>query len=225
MATSRAPGITAPASGNELAAARLERIDQFQLHRVDPTIPLEDQVGELAELKAEGKIAAVGLSQVGVEQIQHAQAITEIATVQNRYSLTDRSSVPVLEYCEVNGIGFMPWGPRRRGRARRSRRPSRPHRHQPPGHTGPGGARVATGHLPRHAAIPGTAKVAPRRQPRRGHCATRTRRTCRTHQTRMMTSGAGPKKAAGATHQSNRDTHAEGWSDLGAKYATRPRRH
>ncbi|MEU3370050.1 aldo/keto reductase [Streptomyces sp. NPDC006660] len=89
----------------------VDHIDLFQLHRVDPKVPLEDQVGELKRLQDEGKIVAVGLSQVAVGQIEQARAIVEIATVQNRYNLTDRGSADVLEYCTRHGIGFIPWAP------------------------------------------------------------------------------------------------------------------
>ncbi|MFF5406766.1 aldo/keto reductase [Streptomyces misionensis] len=89
----------------------LDHIDLFQLHRVDPKVPLEDQVGELKRLQDEGKILAIGLSQVTVGQIERARAIAEISTVQNRYNLTDRSSADVLEYCTRHGIGFIPWAP------------------------------------------------------------------------------------------------------------------
>jgi aryl-alcohol dehydrogenase-like predicted oxidoreductase len=89
----------------------LERIDLFQLHRVDPEVPLEDQVGVFVELQREGKVRHIGLSNVSVEQIRSAQAIAPIATVQNRYSLTDRASEDVLDYCTSEGIGFIPWFP------------------------------------------------------------------------------------------------------------------
>ncbi|MFI7093124.1 aldo/keto reductase [Streptomyces lydicus] len=89
----------------------LDHIDLLQLHRVDPEVPLEDQVGELKRLQDEGKIVAIGLSQVTVDQIEHARTIAEIATVQNRYNLTDRSSADVLDHCTRHGIGFIPWAP------------------------------------------------------------------------------------------------------------------
>ena len=97
----------------ELSLRRLDvdRIDLFQLHRVDPTVPAADQFGVLAELQAEGKVAQVGLSEVSVETIEQARGIVEIATVQNRYNLTDRHSEDVLEACEAGGIGFIPWFP------------------------------------------------------------------------------------------------------------------
>ncbi|MUL43968.1 oxidoreductase [Streptomonospora sp. PA3] len=89
----------------------LERIGLYQLHRIDPQVPLEDQVGVLAEMQAEGKIAHIGLSEVSVAQIEAARVIAPIATVQNLYNLTERGSQEVLEYCEGNGIGFIPWFP------------------------------------------------------------------------------------------------------------------
>jgi pyridoxine 4-dehydrogenase len=89
----------------------LDRIDLFQLHRIDPKVPLADQVGELKTLQDEGKIVAIGLSEVTVDQIDQARRIADIATVQNRYNLTDRTSADVLDYCEHEGIGFIPWAP------------------------------------------------------------------------------------------------------------------
>jgi len=97
----------------ELSARRLgvETLDLFQLHRIDPNVPAEDQFQTLAELLAEGKVKAVGLSEVGVEDIKAAQAIVPIATVQNLYNVTERRSEDVLNYCEANNIGFIPWFP------------------------------------------------------------------------------------------------------------------
>src|SRR5690606_31479425 len=89
----------------------LERIPLLQLHRVDPEVPLEDQVGELKKLQDEGKVAHIGLSEVSVEQIERARAVAPIATVQNLYNLADRSAEDVLEYCERHEIGFIPWFP------------------------------------------------------------------------------------------------------------------
>ncbi|GAA2532780.1 MULTISPECIES: aldo/keto reductase [Streptomyces] len=89
----------------------LDQIDLFQLHRVDPKVPLEEQVGELKNLQDEGKIVAIGLSQVTVDQIEQARRIADISTVQNRYNLADRSSADVLDYCTRHGIGFIPWAP------------------------------------------------------------------------------------------------------------------
>lgn len=89
----------------------LERIDLFQLHRIDPDVPLEDQVGELKALQDEGKIRHIGLSEVSVEQAEAAQRIAPIASVQNLYNLTDRSAEDLLDWAERNGTGFIPWFP------------------------------------------------------------------------------------------------------------------
>ena len=97
----------------ELSMRRLgvETLDLFQLHRVDPQVPAEEQFGLLAELLAEGKVAAVGLSEVSVEQIELARTIVPVSTVQNLYNLANRQSEPQLDHCEANGIGFIPWFP------------------------------------------------------------------------------------------------------------------
>jgi pyridoxine 4-dehydrogenase len=97
----------------ELSLRRLkrDRIDLYQLHRIDPTVPLEDQVGALRQLQDEGKVRHVGLSEVDVSQLKAAQKITPIVSVQNRYNLSDRVSEPVLKYCRAEGIAFIPWFP------------------------------------------------------------------------------------------------------------------
>jgi aryl-alcohol dehydrogenase-like predicted oxidoreductase len=102
----------------ELSLRRLgvERIDLFQLHRVDPAVPADEQFGLLAELVAEGKVAAVGLSEVGVAEIERATAAVDVGSVQNRYNLVDRSSDDVLRYCTEQGIAFLPWAPVAAGR-------------------------------------------------------------------------------------------------------------
>jgi pyridoxine 4-dehydrogenase len=89
----------------------LERIELFQLHRIDPDVHLADQLGALVELQDEGKIGRIGLSQVSVPEIQAARAIAPIATVQNLYNLSERSAEPVLDYCQREDIGFIPWFP------------------------------------------------------------------------------------------------------------------
>lgn len=94
-----------------LRRLKIERIDLYQLHRIDPKVPAEEQLGTLAELKEEGKIRHVGLSEVGVEEIEQAQEMVPIASVQNRYNLTDRGSEDVLDFCERAGLGFIPWFP------------------------------------------------------------------------------------------------------------------
>ena len=99
-----------------LCRLRLDRIDLYQLHRIDPKIPAEDQLGALKALQTEGKIRHVGLSEVNVRQIQHAQKIVGVVSVQNRYSVSDRGSEEVLKFCEQEGIGFIPWFPLAAGR-------------------------------------------------------------------------------------------------------------
>jgi pyridoxine 4-dehydrogenase len=94
-----------------LRRLRLERIDLYQLHRIDPKVPAEDQLGTLKDLQTQGKIKHVGLSEVSVQQIQHARTILPIVSVQNRYSVVDRGSEDVLEYCEKEKLGFIPWFP------------------------------------------------------------------------------------------------------------------
>lgn len=94
-----------------LRRLKLDRIELFQLHRIDPEVPLADQIGELKALQDEGKIGAIGLSEVSVDEIKAAREIAEIATVQNLYNLTTRQSEAVLEYATAEGIGFIPWFP------------------------------------------------------------------------------------------------------------------
>jgi pyridoxine 4-dehydrogenase len=94
-----------------LRRLRFDRIDLYQLHRIDAKFPAEDQLGTLRDLQAEGKIGDIGLSEVTVAQIAHARSIVPIATVQNRYSVADRAAEDVLDYCERSKIGFIPWFP------------------------------------------------------------------------------------------------------------------
>jgi pyridoxine 4-dehydrogenase len=89
----------------------VERIDLWQLHRVDPNVPRDEQFSAIAAMQKEGLIRHVGLSEVGVEQITAAQKHFKVATVQNHYNLTNRSSEPALEHCEKHSIGFIPWFP------------------------------------------------------------------------------------------------------------------
>ncbi|MGE5136355.1 MAG: aldo/keto reductase [Gemmatimonadota bacterium] len=97
----------------EMSLRRLgvETIDLYQLHRIDPQVPLTEQLGELAALREEGKIRHLGLSEVGVDEITEARMIAPIASVQNLYNLTSRQSEEVLGYCEREGLGFIPWFP------------------------------------------------------------------------------------------------------------------
>ena len=94
-----------------LRRLRLDRIDLYQLHRIDPKVPAKDQLGTLKALQAEGKIKHIGLSEVTVRQIQHARTIVPIVSVQNRYSLADHGSEDVLHYCEKEKMAFIPWFP------------------------------------------------------------------------------------------------------------------
>lgn len=94
-----------------LRRLRLERIDLYQLHRIDSKYPAEDQLGALKDLQTQGKIKHIGLSEVSVKQIIHARTIVPIASVQNRYSITDRGAENVLQYCEQENLGFIPWYP------------------------------------------------------------------------------------------------------------------
>jgi aryl-alcohol dehydrogenase-like predicted oxidoreductase len=89
----------------------LEQIGLFQLHRIDPEVALEDQVGELKKLQEEGKIRHIGLSEVSVDQVEAASRIAPIATVQNLYNLADRSAESLLGWSEEHGVGFIPWFP------------------------------------------------------------------------------------------------------------------
>ena len=103
-----------------LRRLRLERIDVYQLHSPDPQVPLEDSVGAMKELKDEGKVRHVGISNVSVDELERARSIVEIVTVQNRYNLEDRGSDDVLDRCEELGIGFIPWFPLATGDLARS---------------------------------------------------------------------------------------------------------
>ena len=94
-----------------LKRLRLERIELYQLHRVDPKVPMEDSLGALKEMRDAGKIRHLGLSEVDTEEIARARKIVPITTVQNRYNLADRKWENVLQYCEKERLGFMPWAP------------------------------------------------------------------------------------------------------------------
>ena len=97
----------------EMSLRRLgvETLDLFQLHRIDAKVPAAEQFGLLADLVDEGKVRSVGLSQVSVKELKAAVAVVPVVSVQNLYNLTDRSSEDVLDYCEAEGIGFIPWFP------------------------------------------------------------------------------------------------------------------
>jgi aryl-alcohol dehydrogenase-like predicted oxidoreductase len=89
----------------------VDTIDLWQLHRIDPKVPREEQFGVMKELQKEGKVRHLGLSEVSVEDIKAAQKVFEVTTVQNLYNLTNRKAEDVLKYCERHGVGFIPWFP------------------------------------------------------------------------------------------------------------------
>jgi pyridoxine 4-dehydrogenase len=94
-----------------LRRLKLDRIDLYQLHSPDPSVPLEDSLGALKELQDEGKIRHIGVSNVSVEELERSRAVVDVVTVQNRYSLVDRATEDTLDACEAAGIGFIPWFP------------------------------------------------------------------------------------------------------------------
>ena len=94
-----------------LRRLKVDRIDLWQLHRIDPKVPRDEQFGAIRAFMDEGLIRHAGLSQVSVEEIEAARKLFPVATVQNRYNLADRADEAVLDYCEANGIGFIPWFP------------------------------------------------------------------------------------------------------------------
>jgi len=102
---------------SSLRRLKLARIDLYQLHRIDPHVPLEDSVGELARLREQGKIRHVGVSNFSETELARARRVVPVVSVQNRYNIADRSSAPVLEVCTRDGLAFIPWAPIARGSA------------------------------------------------------------------------------------------------------------
>jgi pyridoxine 4-dehydrogenase len=96
---------------DSLRRLRLDRIPLYQLHRPDPRVPLAESLGALVQLKDEGKIRHIGVSNVSEDQLRQAQQVTPVVSVQNRYNATDRASQAVLEVCELEQIAFLPWAP------------------------------------------------------------------------------------------------------------------
>jgi aryl-alcohol dehydrogenase-like predicted oxidoreductase len=94
-----------------LKRLRLERIDLYQFHSIDPQVPLEDSLGEIAKLQKEGKIRHVGVSNFSVDELARGRKVVDVVSVQNRYNVSDRSSDPVLAVCERDGLAFIPWSP------------------------------------------------------------------------------------------------------------------
>jgi aryl-alcohol dehydrogenase-like predicted oxidoreductase len=138
----------------------LERIELYQLHRIDPQVPLADQLGELVALQQEGKIHHIGLSEVTVEQLEEAQQHARIVSVQNLYNLAHRDAEPLLEHCTEAGIGFIPWFPLATGRLAESGGPLA----RIEAETGASAAQLALAWLLRRSPvmlpIPGTSSVA-----------------------------------------------------------------
>jgi pyridoxine 4-dehydrogenase len=142
-----------------LKRLRLDRIELYQLHRIDPRVPLEESLGALLELRDEGKIARIGLSNVSLDQLHRARELAPIVSVQNRYNLIDRASEDVLEECEREGLAFLPWYPLATGKLATDRGPlaiiAERHRASP--------AQVALAWLlhrsPAMVPIPGTSSV------------------------------------------------------------------
>lgn len=143
---------------DSLARLRLDTIDLYQLHTPDPKVPFEESVGALAELRQEGKIRHVGLSNVGRAHVEQAQGIVPIVSVQNRYSLSTRDSEQVLQLCEQQGIGFFPWFPLDTGaltRAERLEQVARAH----DATTGQVALAWLLAHSPAMLLIPGTSSI------------------------------------------------------------------
>jgi aryl-alcohol dehydrogenase-like predicted oxidoreductase len=138
----------------------VERIDLYQLHRIDPKVPVEDSLGALKELQTEGKIHHIGLSEVGVAEIERARKVVDIVSVQNLYNVANRSAEPVLEYAEREGLAFIPWFPMATGELAR---PGGPLDEAAKAH-GATPAQLALAWLlqrsPNVLPIPGTSKVA-----------------------------------------------------------------
>lgn len=107
-----------------LRRLRLERIELYQLHRIDPRTPLEESLGALKRMQEQGKIRHIGLSEVTQEQIEEAEKIVPIVSIQNRYSLADRRHEETLDYCERRGIGFLPWYPINAGKMLKPEKPT-----------------------------------------------------------------------------------------------------
>jgi aryl-alcohol dehydrogenase-like predicted oxidoreductase len=146
-----------------LRRLKLERIDLYQLHRIDPRTPLEESLGALKRMQEQGKIRHIGLSEVTPEQIEEVRKVVEVVTVQNRYSLADRRNEETLAYCEKQGIGFMPWYPMAGGKMLRGENPAVDELARIAGQHGVSVAQLSLAWLlkksPVMLPIPGTSKV------------------------------------------------------------------
>jgi aryl-alcohol dehydrogenase-like predicted oxidoreductase len=147
-----------------LRRLKLERIDLYQLHRIDPRTPLEESLGALRKMQEQGKIRHIGLSEVTSAEIEEAGKIVQVVTVQNRYSLADRRHEETLAYCEKQGIGFMPWYPMAGGKLLKAEHPSAQALAAVAGKHSASPAQLSIawllGRSPVMVPIPGTSKVA-----------------------------------------------------------------
>ena len=147
-----------------LRRLRLERIDLWQLHRIDTKVPADEQFGFLAEIVREGLVRHVGLSEVSVDDVERARRFVPIASVQNRYNLTDRRWEPVLDHCEGEGIAFIPGAPLNAGAPNAKERETQERVERVAGRHGTTAMQVALAWLlarsPAMLVIPGTSKVA-----------------------------------------------------------------
>jgi aryl-alcohol dehydrogenase-like predicted oxidoreductase len=146
-----------------LRRLKLERIELYQLHRIDPRTPLEESLGALKRMQEQGKIRHIGLSEVTPAEIEAAREIVEVVTVQNRYSLADRRHEETLRYCEKQGIGFLPWYPMAGGKMLKADHPLAETMARIAGQRGVSVAQLSLAWLLNKSAvmlpIPGTSKV------------------------------------------------------------------
>lgn len=147
-----------------LRRLKLERIELYQLHRIDPRTPIEESLGALKQMQEQGKIRHIGMSEVNVGQIERARTIVDVVTVQNRYSLTDRRHEETLRYCEREGIGFLPWYPLAAGKMLRPGEAAAPKLAEIAAQHGVSVAQLSIGWLlqrsPEMLPIPGTSRLA-----------------------------------------------------------------
>jgi aryl-alcohol dehydrogenase-like predicted oxidoreductase len=147
-----------------LRRLKLERIDVYQLHRIDPRTPLEESLGALKRMQEQGKIRHIGLSEVTPAEIEEAEKIVPIATIQNKYSLAERKHEQTLRYCERRGIGFLPWYPIAGGKLLKAGQPGAESLAALAARHGVSAAQLSLAWLlqrsPVMLPIPGTAKIA-----------------------------------------------------------------
>ncbi len=143
-----------------LKRLRVDEIDVYQFHRPDPKVPFEESIGALVQLKDEGKIRHVGLSNIDIEQLARAQRLTPIVSVQNRYSLSDRTSEQVLTECSGQDIAFIPWNPLEIGELTCAGGPLREIAERVSATPGQVALAWLLAHSPVMLPIPGTSKVA-----------------------------------------------------------------